>query len=614
MFSRTNVWVVFIVLLVCSASAAAQVSIKLDVDASEAFRNVVHVKESLDVRGGDIDLFYPKWIPGEHSPTGTINDMVNFFVTADGKALDWRRDDVEMFALHVTVPAGVRQIEVRFDDVSQPGTVATANLARIKWNRLLVYPRGVNSDNITVTASLTAPSGWQYATALTENRSSGNTVNFNGTNLTEFIDSPAIIGKYFAKVPLATDPVPVEMDIAGETADSIKYSPETLTWWKNLVTQANLAYGAHHYRKYRFLLTVSDEGGDEGLEHHESSEDGVGENALSDRLAMQDLGDLLSHEYTHSWNGKYRRPASLTTPDFEQPMKGDMLWVYEGLTQYMGHVLPARSGVWSVEMFRDVIADTYAGMNMQSGRKWRPLVDTARAVQITYPSPRGWMNARRRVDYYDEGSLVWLDADVLIRQKSNGQLSLDDFLHKFHGGQSGAPAVITYDLDQLVQALNSVVPYDWRQFFIDRIYRVAPNAPLGGITNGGWKLVFNETPNMQLQVDERAGTYVNEMYSIGAFVSADGEIRDVNPDLAAAQSGLAPGMKITRVNGDNFTLAGLRAAITATKNGISVISVDAVNGSTASTYKLKYTGGERFPHLVRDSSKPDYLSAIAKPR
>jgi len=614
MFSRTNVWVVFIVLLVCSASAAAQVSIKLDVDASEAFRNVVHVKESLDVRGGDIDLFYPKWIPGEHSPTGTINDMVNFFVTADGKALDWRRDDVEMFAFHVTVPAGVRQIEVRFDDVSQPGTVATANLARIKWNRLLVYPRGVNSDNITVTASLTAPSGWQYATALTENRSSGNTVNFNGTNLTEFIDSPAIIGKYFAKVPLATDPVPVEMDIAGETADSIKYSPETLTWWKNLVTQANLAYGAHHYRKYRFLLTVSDEGGDEGLEHHESSEDGVGENALSDRLAMQDLGDLLSHEYTHSWNGKYRRPASLTTPDFEQPMKGDMLWVYEGLTQYMGHVLPARSGVWSVEMFRDVIADTFAGMNMQSGRKWRPLVDTARAVQITYPSPRGWMNARRRVDYYDEGSLVWLDADVLIRQKSNSQLSLDDFLHKFHGGQSGAPALITYDLDQLVQALNSVVPYDWRQFFIDRIYRVAPNAPLGGITNGGWKLVFNETPNMQLQVDERAGTYVNEMYSIGAFVSADGEIRDVNPDLAAAQSGLAPGMKITRVNGDNFTLAGLRAAITATKNGISVISVDAVNGSTASTYKLKYTGGERFPHLVRDSSKPDYLSAIAKPR
>ena len=614
MFSRTNVWVVFIVLLVCSASAAAQVSIKLDVDASEAFRNVVHVKESLDVRGGDIDLFYPKWIPGEHSPTGTINDMVNFFVTADGKALDWRRDDVEMFAFHVTVPAGVRQIEVRFDDVSQPGTVATANLARIKWNRLLVYPRGVNSDNITVAASMTVPSGWQYATALTENRSSGNTVNFNGTNLTEFIDSPAIIGRYFAKVPLATDPVPVEMDIAGETADSIKYSPETLTWWKNLVTQANLAYGAHHYRKYRFLLTVSDEGGDEGLEHHESSEDGVGENALSDRLAMQDLGDLLSHEYTHSWNGKYRRPASLTTPDFEQAMKGDMLWVYEGLTQYMGHVLPARSGVWSVEMFRDVIADTFAGMNMQSGRKWRPLVDTARAVQITYPSPRGWMNARRRVDYYDEGSLVWLDADVLIRQKSNGQLSLDDFLHKFHGGQSGAPAVITYDLDQLVQALNSVVPYDWRQFFIDRIYRVAPNAPLGGITNGGWKLVFNETPNMQLQVDERAGTYVNEMYSIGAFVSADGEIRDVNPDLAAAQSGLAPGMKITRVNGDNFTLAGLRAAITATKNGISVISVDAVNGSTASTYKLKYTGGERFPHLVRDSSKPDYLSAIAKPR
>ena len=604
----------FLFLVLCAVSAAAQVNIRLNVDASEAFRNIVHVKESLDVRGGDIDLFYPKWIPGEHSPTGTINDIVNFFVTADGKPLEWRRDDVEMFAFHVTVPAGTRQIDVTFDDASQPGTVDTANLARIKWNRLLVYPRGVNSDNITVTASLRVPPGWQYATALTENRNTGDTISFNGTNLTEFIDSPAIIGKYFAKVPLSTDPVPVEMDIAGETADSIKYTPETLTWWKNLVVQANSAFGAHHYRKYRFLLTVSDEGGDEGLEHHESSEDGVGENALSDRLEMLDLGDLLSHEYTHSWNGKYRRPASLTTPDFEQPMRGDLLWVYEGLTQYLGHVFPARSGVWTPEMFRDVFADTYAGMNLQSGRKWRPLVDTAVAVQYTYPSPRPWMNARRRVDYYDEGSLIWLDADVLIRQKSNGKLSLDDFLHKFHGGQSGVPAVVMYSLDDIVQALNSVVPYDWKQFFVDRVYKVAPTAPIGGIENGGWKLVYNDTPNLQMQVDERSRSFINEMYSIGLNVDNAGEIHDVNPDLAAAKAGLAPGMKITKVNDNDFSLDVLRNAVFATKGNSNGFTVTAENGKDSSTYKIAYSGGEKFPHLVRDNSKTDYLSAIAKPR
>ena len=614
MARSTGLRAIVFVLFAFAASASAQVNIRLDVDASEAFRNIVHVKETLDVRGGDIDLFYPKWIPGEHSPTGTINDIVNFFVTADGKPLEWRRDDVEMFAFHVTVPAGVRQIEVMFDDASQPGTVDTANLARIKWNRLLVYPRGVSSDNIDVTASLRVPAGWQYATALSESRNTGNTVYFNGTKLTEFVDSPAIIGKYFAKVPLATDPVPVEMDIAGETEDSIKYSPETLLWWKNLVTQANLAFGAHHYRKYRFLLTVSDDGGSEGLEHHESSEDGVGEKALSDRLEMLDLGDLLSHEYTHSWNGKYRRPASLTTPDFEHPMRGDLLWVYEGLTQYLGHVFPARSGVWTPEMFRDVFAVTYADMNLRSGRKWRPLVDTAVAVQYTYSSPRAWQNARRRVDYYDEGSLVWLDADVLIRQKSNGKLSLDDFLHKFHGGQSGTPAVVTYTLDDLVQTLNSVVPYDWKQFFVDRVYKVAPVAPIGGIENGGWKFIFNDTPNLQIQVDERDRNFVNEFYSIGLLVGSDGEIRDINPDLAAARAGLAPGMKILKVNDSDFSIDGLRNAVFATKGNSDGLTIQAVNGKDTASYKIAYSGGEKFPHLMRDSSRPDYLTAIAKPR
>ena len=614
MARSTGLRAIVFVLFAFAASASAQVNIRLDVDASEAFRNIVHVKETLDVRGGDIDLFYPKWIPGEHSPTGTINDIVNFFVTADGKPLEWRRDDVEMFAFHVTVPAGVRQIEVMFDDASQPGTVDTANLARIKWNRLLVYPRGVNGDNIDVTASLRVPAGWQYATALSESRNTGNTVYFNGTKLTEFVDSPAIIGKYFAKVPLATDPVPVEMDIAGETEDSIKYSPETLLWWKNLVTQANLAFGAHHYRKYRFLLTVSDDGGSEGLEHHESSEDGVGEKALSDRLEMLDLGDLLSHEYTHSWNGKYRRPASLTTPDFEQPMRGDLLWVYEGLTQYLGHVFPARSGVWTPEMFRDVFAVTYADMNLRSGRKWRPLVDTAVAVQYTYSSPRAWQNARRRVDYYDEGSLIWLDADVLIRQKSNGKLSLDDFLHKFHGGQNGTPAVVTYTLDDLVQTLNSVVPYDWKQFFVDRVYKVAPVAPIGGIENGGWKFIFNDTPNLQIQVDERDRNFVNEFYSIGLLVGSDGEIRDINPDLAAARAGLAPGMKILKVNDSDFSIDGLRNAVFATKGNSDGLTIQAVNGKDTASYKIAYSGGEKFPHLMRDSSRPDYLTAIAKPR
>ncbi|HEY2866121.1 MAG TPA: hypothetical protein VGJ02_03450 [Pyrinomonadaceae bacterium] len=599
---------------VFAAAAIGQNTIKLDVDASQAFRNIVHVRETLSIAGGDVDLFYPKWIPGEHSPTGTINDVVNFYVTADGKPLEWQRDDVEMFAFHAKAPAGAKQIEVNFDDVSQPGTVATANLARIKWNRLLVYQRGVSSDNIAVTGSLKLPSGWDYASALTETSKNGDAINFAPANLTTFIDSPAIIGRYFVKIPLSTDPVPVEMDIAGETADAIKAKPETIEAWKNLVRQANLAFGGHHYRHYQFLLTLSDEGGDEGLEHHESSEDGTSEKALSDQLQAADLADLLCHEYSHSWNGKYRRPASLTTPDFEKPMVGDMLWVYEGLTQYMGHILPARTGMWTPEFFRDEFADTYVSMNLQSGRNWRPLVDTARAVQFTYSSPRAWMNARRRVDYYDEGSLIWLDADVLIRQKSGGKLSLDDFLHKFHGGMGLQGDAVTYDLNDIVQTLNSVVPYDWRKFFIERVYNVAKQAPIGGITNGGWKLIFNDTPNMAMQVDERSHSFVNELYSVGLMVGGEGDIRDVNPELAAGKAGLSPGMMIRKINGNEFSLEVFRNAIGATRDNPNGLTLDVSNGQTAETVKLDYRGGEQFPHLVRDGAKPDYLMEIAKPR
>ena len=601
----------FCTVLLFVSAVFAQNDIKLDVDASRAAINIIHVSETFAAKAGDFDLYYPKWIPGEHSPTGTINDVVNLYITADGKPLKWQRDPVDMFAFHVTNTQPAKQIEVQFDDVSQPGTVATANLARIKWNRLLMYPRGVKSDDINVTASMRVPAGWQYATALPVTNESGGTVNFGEVNLTAFIDSPAIIGKYFVKVPLSNDPVPVEMDIAGETPESIKYKPETLEGWKNLVKQANLAFGAHHYKSYKFLLTLSDYGGSEGLEHHESSEDGTYEAALSDQYKLIDLGDLLSHEYTHSWNGKYRRPASLTTPDFEQPMHGELLWVYEGLTQYLGHVFPARSGLWTPEIYRDYIADTYAQMDTQTGRRWRPLVDTATSVQITYSSPRAWMNERRRVDYYDEGSLIWLDADVLIRQKSNGKRSLDDFLHKFHGGPSNDPHVVPYTFDDVVKTLNEVMPYDWRTFFMDRVYNINKTAPIGGITNGGWKLVYNDTPNVQ---DGSRGVGANLMYSIGLIVNAQGVVRDISPDLAAGKAGLAPGMVIKKVNGQDYSYDVIHKAVAATKNGPAPIRLEVQNSGDTATYDLSYTGGEKYPHLVRDESKPDYLSAIANPR
>lgn len=589
------------------------VSIKMNVDATDAARNVLHSTLTIPVKPGPLLLFYPKWIPGEHSPTGTINDMVGLRLSGNGKSIPWTRDPVEMFAFSCEIPAGVSELLISFDDLSQPGTTMSARLARVKWNRVLVYPRGMNSDAIRVEASIKLPSGWKFATALPVLRERRDEVEFKEVSLTELVDSPLIAGANFRKFTLVSTPLLHEMDIVADTPAALEVKPETLLGWQNLVKEAYALYGARHYRSYRFLLTLSDVGGSEGLEHHESSEDGVGEKALSDPAQLIDLGDLLGHEYTHSWNGKYRRPADLTTPDFEQPMHGDLLWVYEGLTEYLGKVLPARSGLWTPENFRESVAAVAAEMDNQSGRRWRPLVDTATAVQFTYSSPRAWMNYRRRVDYYFEGLLLWMEADTIIRRQSRGKWSLDDFCHKFHGGQDTAPMVKTYTFDDIVNTLNEVTPYDWRGFLNERVNAVNPRAPLGGITNGGWKLVYDEKPNEEVKFNEQQRKFINLTYSIGLIVSTEGVVLDVNPELPAVKAGVAPGMKIVGVNGRGWSADALHEAIAATKNAAESIELRVENGSFQENYKVAYRGGERNPHLARDATKPDLLGEIIKP-
>ncbi|HEX6650992.1 MAG TPA: hypothetical protein VF075_15680 [Pyrinomonadaceae bacterium] len=602
-------------LFVINVSAAlAQTPMTLSVDATDAARNVIHSMLRIPVKPGPLTLFYPKWIPGEHSPTGTINDLVGLKLSAGGRSIPWRRDDVEMFAFHCDIPQGVTTLDVTFDDVSQPESTASAKLARIKWNRLLVYPQGMTSDAIRVKAMLTLPAGWQYASALQFLSKTRNSLLFNEVSLTELVDSPAIIGVNFRKFPLSSTGTTHEMDVMADTTQALEMKPETLTGLKKIVQEAYALFGARHYRSYQFLVTLSDHGGSEGLEHHESSEDGVGEKAFSEELELLDFAELIGHEYAHSWNGKYRRPAGLATPDFEQPMHGELLWVYEGLTQYLGKVLPARSGLWTAEDFREAMAAVAAEMENQSGREWRPLVDTAVAVQFTYPSPRAWMNYRRRVDYYDEGSLVWLDADVLIRTHTNGKLSLDDFCKRFHGGQDSAPAVKPYSFDDIVNTLNDVTPYDWRGFLNARINAVNQHAPIAGITNGGWKIVFTDKPNTEIRIADHARKSIDLSYSLGMLLKEDGTVMDINPNLPAFKAGMAPGMKIVSINRRAWSTDVLHAAIASSKTNAAAIELVVENGSFNETYKVDYHGGERYPHLERDSSKPDLLGDVIKSR
>lgn len=599
-------------LILTGVSAAWAQTVTLNVDATDAARGLVHTQLRIPVKPGPLTLFYPKWIPGEHSPDGPINNMVGLKLTANGKSIPWRRDDVEMFAFRCDVPHGVSTLEVTFDDAASPGTTSSARLARIKWNRLLVYPQGINSDAIKVTASLKLPTGWEFASALQPAKENNNELQFKEVSLTELVDSPAIIGAHFRKFPLTAVGTANEVDTMADTTAALEIKPETLAGLKKMDREAFWLFGTRHYRSYKFLLTLSDHGGSEGLEHHESSEDGVGEKAFSDELQLLDFAELMGHEYVHSWNGKFRRPAGLATPDFEQPMRSDLLWVYEGLTQYLGKVLSARSGLWSEDNFRDAMAAVAAQLENQSGREWRPLVDTATAVQFTYGGDRAWSNYRRGADYYDEGSLVWLDVDVTLRARSKGKLSLDDFCQRFHGGPEKVPTVKTYTFDDVVNTLNEVMPYDWRSFLYARVNAVSPHAPLDGITEGGWKLVYTDKPNTHIRVADQARKSIDLSFSLGMLLKDDGTVMDVNPNLASFKAGLAPGMKIVSVNGRAWSSEVLADALVSAKDSAETIEVVVEHGSFNETYKLDYHGGPRYPHLERDNTKADLIEGVIK--
>jgi predicted metalloprotease with PDZ domain len=599
------------------ASPASPPTVTLAVDATAAPRKIFHATLKIPATPGDLTLYYPKWIPGEHAPDGPVIDLAGLKFFAAGKTLKWRRDLLDGFTLHVEVPAGVTEISAELDFLSpatfeggfSAGSSATDKLAIISWNQVLLYPKGFKSDDINYSASLKLPEGWKFGTPLPVTGQSGNEIHFATVSLTTLVDSPVITGEFLKVVPLASDPV-TEMDIAADSAAALEAPSEVWDHYRSLVDQAQKLFGAHHYRDYHFLYTLSDHVAHFGLEHHESDDSRVGERSLVDDGARKMSASLLPHEYVHSWNGKFRRPADLATADYQQPMQDDLLWVYEGLTNYLGFVLTARSGLLTPDQDRDDLALTAASLDHTPGREWRNLQDTADAAPQLYFSSRSWNSWRRSTDFYDEDTLNWLWADVIIRQQTNGAKTLDDFCHLFHGAPSTAPMVKPYTFDDVVNALNQVAPYDWRGFWTERLTNHGPGAPLGGIAGSGWKVVYDETPSPMESGYMGARNFVDTTFSLGLILGDDGSIADTIEGMPAAQSGIGPGMKLVAVNGRRFSSEVLRDALKAAKTGSAPIELLVENTDYYKTYKIDYHGGEKYPHLVRDESKPDLLSGI----
>ena len=593
-------------------------TIRLTVDASDVTRGIFSVREHVPVPGpGDFVLLYPKWLPGHHSPSGQINKIAGFRPSVNGKELPWARDTLDVYAFHVTVPKGADAIDVDFHYVSptsgnQGRVVMTPDMASIQWIANSLYPAGYFVRDIPVQASVIVPSGWKIATALRPTSETATRADYPVTSYEILVDSPLIAGAHYRRIGLSPD---VALDVIADNEQQLAANPEQIEAHKRLVEQAVKLFGARHYDHYDFLLTISDYLGGSGLEHHRSSEDGVDRGYFTDWDSKLRDRNLLPHEYTHSWNGKYRRGADLWTPDYRVPMQGSLLWVYEGQTQFWGYVLGARSGMLSKQDTLDAIAATAAAYGYgMPGRAWRPLVDTTNDPTIAQRSPQPWRSWQRSEDYYSEGQLIWIDVDRIIRQQTGGKKSIDDFARLFFGMRDRDYGELTYTVDDVAANLNRVVPYDWRGYLQRRVYDIAAEPPLEGITKGGYRLIFTEEPTKWIKSGEKNAKNNDLTYSGGFVVGNDGKISSVLWDGAAFNAGLSIGSELVAVNGRKFDGDALKDAIRAAAGNGPAVDLLIHDGDVYRTVKLDWHGGLRYPRLEKVGKGEGTLDALLAPR
>jgi predicted metalloprotease with PDZ domain len=598
-------------------------TIALHVDASDTVQGIFRVHETIPVQAGALTLLYPQWIPGDHSPTGPIAMLAGLKLSANGKPLLWKRDKYNVYAFHLDVPAGVSSVDASFQYMSgrtdNEGFEITDRMMDMEWSKVTLYPAGYFSRGITFAPSVTLAHGWQLGTALETTSPSGDTTTFKPVTFNNLVDSPIYAGQYFKRVDLNPGgDAPVHLDIVADAPKYLEMTPEQLKVHRALVTQAVKLFGSHHYDHYDFLFSLSDVLGGNGTEHHQSSEDGMGADYFTAWHENAPDRDLLAHEYAHSWNGKFRRPADLWTPNFNVPMGDSLLWVYEGQTQYWGYVLTARAGMWTPQEFRDALAMTAANYERnRGGFQWRTLEDTTNDATAARRSSLPYRSWQMSEEYYSGGQMMWLEVDAKLRALTHGSKSLDDFAHAFFGVDNGSYVTRTYTFDDVVAALNGVARYDWASFLHAHVDTLDP--PLdNGIAATGWKLVYTDQESAyEKQYNSRpepSRHIYNFAWSIGLTMTDKGQVNDVRWDGPAFKAGVSTGAALVAVNGRTYSNDVLKDAITAAKNSKSPIQLLLKYQGGYRTVPVDYHGGLQYPHLVRIEGTPDYLSRIIAAR
>jgi len=594
--------------------------IRIAVDAIDIARAIFRVHEIIPVQPGPLVLLYPKWIPGNHGPSGPIDKFAGLAIRAGATKLAWTRDPIDVYAFHAAVPTGVRTLDLDFQFVSpveakEGRVVMTPDMLDLQWNAVALYPAGYFARDIMVQPGIRLPAGWKFGTALEVAKASGPETTFKPVPFNVLVDSPVFAGRYFARLDLDPGaPVPVHMDIVADRPDELAVDPAQLQAHRNLVRQAYRVFGSHHYDHYDFLLGLSKVMSGIGLEHHRSSEDGTTVDYFKDWEKSIASRDLLSHEFTHSWNGKFRRPDDLWTPNFNVPMRGSLLWVYEGQTQYWGTVLAARSGLWTPAQALDALASDAATFANRAGLQWRSLEDTTNDPVTTQRRPIPWRSWQRSEDYYGQGELVWLDADTLIRERTGGKKSLDDFARAFFGIDDGSYVTVTYTFDDIVRALNGVLPYDWAGFLRARLDSAGGPAPLDGLERGGYRLVYKEMPSEFIKSNEHLRKTTDLLYSLGVTLDPTGVVGEVLWDSPAFNAGLTVGCQIVAVNGIAYDADELKDSIANAKSAPQPIQLLLKRGDRYNAVSVNYHGGLRYPHLERVPGSPALLDQVLSPK
>jgi len=630
MLLPTALLVLVVTLTTCAVNGQSASPIRLEVDATHAPTGVLHSHITIPAAGGSLTLAYPKWIPGEHAPGGPLSQVVRLVFSTDGKPISWHRDDLDIYVFHLDVPNGVSEVHADLDfacvngaEGFQSDVCTSQDQLVLNWWEVVLYPPNLPNDNDPFDASIRLPAGWQFSTALAVDHREGGTTTFRTVALKTLVDSPLIAGEHLRTVDLGGQR-PTQLNISAESAAGLNISPEQINHFKRLVSEAEAIFDGPRYPHYNLLLSLGDAIDHYTLEHFESSENRLPDRALLDPRILLTTAGMIPHEYVHSWNGKYHTPSGLDISIYQDPMKAGLIWVYEGLTDYLGNILAARSGFWTEDQLAQSLAIDAAQMTYHTGRTWRSLQDTMVGVQMLYASPNAWSSARRNADFYPESGLIWLEADTIVRQQTNGRRTLDDFCKIFFGPQNGSNPK-PYTFDDVVAAMNQVAAYDWKTFFRTRLDSTQPQPPLGGIDGSGWKLVYtDQKPELISDMEQvhkvdllwpewQKWRFVDLRHSIGLLLEEHGTVLDSAPGMSGYNAGITPGMQVLKVNGARFSLTAIEDAVQRTSHGGN-LELEVANGNFTIPHKLDYHEGIKYPHLVRDPSRPDLLQTIASPR